>query len=99
MVARWQGNEDQALALFREATALWESITRPYDQARALKKLGQALFSAGNLKAAQEVFTRGFALIEELADQLDDVDTKTSFLQSPLAQSMQEGLQITEEGG
>jgi len=98
MLAMWQGIEDQAIALFREAAALWESVTRPYDQARALKKLGQALATAGNPREAHEVFKKGIALLEELADQLDDSATKTIFLQSPLVQAIQDGLQNWQDG-
>jgi hypothetical protein len=90
-VAYVQERLAQAADVLREAVILWKTVARPYDQARALSKLGQTLLLTGKDDRAQEAFARAHVLIEALAAQLDDSEQQASFLQTPLARAIEEG--------
>jgi tetratricopeptide (TPR) repeat protein len=62
----------------------WQVLNRPYDQLRALRALGCALGSGGDLRLAQTVLDRALRQVEMLAAQLHDPELKSSFLNSPL---------------
>jgi len=91
-VALAEGNPSQAVEWFHHAIAGWEELGHPYDQARALKYLGQALAQSGDTEAAREAFEQAYTIVETLATQLDDVELKDSFLNSPLVREIQAGL-------
>jgi hypothetical protein len=91
-VALFQENHAQAVDLFHQSVTIWKTIQRPYDQARALNKLGRALVLTNACEHAYDAFTQANALLEELAAQLDEDETKAAFLQSLLVQSIQENL-------
>jgi hypothetical protein len=69
---------------------LWQTLGRPYDQIRALNGLGQALRQVENSREAQATFAEAHRLIMSLVAQLEDAELKTSFLNSPLVQGIQE---------
>jgi hypothetical protein len=89
-VARVQEKLPQAADALRRAATLWRTIDRPYDQARALTKLGQTLLLTGKSNKARETFAQAHVLIETLAAQLEDADQHASFLQTPLARAIAE---------
>ena len=84
-VALAEGNYSLAVEQFRQAVAGWKELSRPYDQARALKYLGQALVQSDE---ARDVFKQAYAIVETLAAQLDDAELKDSFLNSPLVREL-----------
>lgn len=92
MVALRREMLPQAVESFREAVALWQTVERPYDLARALNELGQVLVLTGNSTEARHLLTRGSKIVEELAVQLDDGETKATFLNSSLVQEIRHSL-------
>jgi tetratricopeptide (TPR) repeat protein len=80
-----EGNVAEATMIFKQATVRWQEIDHPYDEARALSGLGQALVQAGDKEAAQLVWERAKGVINGLAAQLGDQELKAAFLDSPLA--------------
>ena len=88
----------RAAEAFRQAVAGWETLGRPYDQARALNGLGQALAQAGEMTEAKPAFDRAMGLIDSLAAQLDDPELKASFLNSTLVRAIREGLKALNSG-
>jgi tetratricopeptide (TPR) repeat protein len=79
-----EANVAVSAASFRQAAAKWQELGHPYDQARALSGLGQALIQTGDRDGAKLVSERAADLISALAMQLDDPELKSSFLNSPL---------------
>lgn len=75
---------------FRHAAEVWQEMGWPYNQARALRQLAQALTLAGEREEAQGALAQAWDLVETLAGQLDDAGLKTTFLHSPLATEIQE---------
>ncbi len=75
-----------AAELLRAAAAGWASIGRPLDQARALSRLGRA-------QAGAEPWQQAMRLIQSLAEQIDDPELRASFLNSQLAQEIEQGNQ------
>jgi hypothetical protein len=63
-------------------------LGHPYDQARALSGLGQALAQAGDRDGAQLASAQAEELINVLAAQLEDPALKSSFLNSPLVRKI-----------
>jgi tetratricopeptide (TPR) repeat protein len=80
-----------AMEQFRQATTHWGSLNRPYDQARVLNDLGQALHQTGDMPQAQAAFTQALDLMETLAGQLEDAELKSSFLNSFVVRKIREG--------
>jgi DNA-binding CsgD family transcriptional regulator len=72
---------------FRQAAAGWESIGRPYDQARVLAAQAQALAAAGDECAARAARNQALQLCDALAAQLDP-DSQAAFLASPMVQGL-----------
>ena len=68
------GEVAEVAVAFKQAEAKWQALGHPYDQARALGGLGQALALAGDRKGAQLAWERAKALSYILAVQLDDHD-------------------------
>ena len=95
-IALAEGNNAEAVEPFQHATACWANLKRPYDQARALKYLGQTLAQASNVTDARDAFNQANGIIEMLAAQLDEAELKTSFLNSPLVKEIQAGLGVSE---
>lgn len=79
-----QRNGAEAAALLKQAAADWQALGHPYDQARALSGLGQALAQAGDREGAESAARRAMELINALEAELDDPELKASFLGSPL---------------
>jgi hypothetical protein len=91
MVALYQGHKDQALRHFRHAAEQWLTLERPHDQVRALQMLGRTLVMADRPGEAQRTYAKAVPLVERLASQLADAETKHAYLQSPLVQAVQRG--------
>jgi class 3 adenylate cyclase/tetratricopeptide (TPR) repeat protein/ribosomal protein L40E len=85
-----EGEHNQAIEHLREASEVWQSIGRPYDQARALGFLGHALVAADKMDEAAEAYGVALAIIGSLADQLEDPESKESFLNSQLVSEIRE---------
>jgi tetratricopeptide (TPR) repeat protein len=89
IIALAEDNPTQAVEPFRDAVAGWQALSRPYDQLRALRGLGQTLEQLGDLQQARTALDQALHLVEMLATQLDDPTLRTSFLNSPLVQEIQ----------
>jgi DNA-binding SARP family transcriptional activator/pimeloyl-ACP methyl ester carboxylesterase len=79
-----EAKASEAVASFKQAAAKWQELVHPYDQARALSGMRQALIQTGDRDGAKLVSERAADLISALAMQLDDPELKSSFLNSPL---------------
>ncbi len=78
----------RAVEQLRHAAADWQDLGRPYDQARTLTDLGQALALAGDASEARAALDQAQSLVESLAAQLDAAELKAVFLNSPLVQEL-----------
>jgi tetratricopeptide (TPR) repeat protein len=92
LLAVADGDSSDAADHFRHALFHWEAIGRPYDRARALNFLGQALNSSREVEAAQEAFGQALGIVKQLSAQLEEQELKTSFLESRLFQGILAGL-------
>ncbi len=89
-----QGDVQTATEQFEQAAELWQTLSRPYDQARALNGLGQALTEMDEIQRAKPIFQKGWAIVEDLAQQLQDPDLQNTFLYSPLAQKIRNAVNL-----
>jgi DNA-binding SARP family transcriptional activator/pimeloyl-ACP methyl ester carboxylesterase/Flp pilus assembly protein TadD len=76
---------------FERAAVRWQDLGHPYDQARALTGLGQALTQADNEAGARAVLGQAQAFVDSLAAQLEDPLLKASFQMSALVQKIRYG--------
>jgi predicted ATPase/pimeloyl-ACP methyl ester carboxylesterase/DNA-binding SARP family transcriptional activator/tRNA A-37 threonylcarbamoyl transferase component Bud32 len=90
VVALRQKKVPEAIRQFQEAASAWQALGRPLDEARAQTSLGRALVQARRTAEAQTAFDRALSLVELLANQLEDEDSKSSFLNSALVQNMRD---------
>jgi hypothetical protein len=81
-IALAEGGDDRGVQQFRQAATRWEEMGRPYDQARALGGLGQALVKSGDPTSARTALDHALAICESLAAQLEGAELKRSFLHS-----------------
>jgi tetratricopeptide (TPR) repeat protein/DNA-binding SARP family transcriptional activator len=89
-VALAEGNNLHAVEGFQQAVAGWKAVGRTYDQARALKGLGQALAQTDAIGDARTAFDQALAIVETLAAQLEDPRLRASFLDSPLVREVRD---------
>lgn len=75
---------DEAATRLRQAAEQWAALGRPYDQARALRHLGQALSQTGELDAARHTLDQALALFGALLARLADDAPHQSFASSSL---------------
>jgi DNA-binding SARP family transcriptional activator/pimeloyl-ACP methyl ester carboxylesterase/tetratricopeptide (TPR) repeat protein len=76
---------------FERAAVRWQDLGHPYDQARALTGLGQALTQADNDAGARAALGQAKALVDSLAAQLEDPLLKASFQKSALVRKIRSG--------
>jgi DNA-binding SARP family transcriptional activator/tetratricopeptide (TPR) repeat protein len=77
---------------FERAAVCWQDLSHPYDQARALTGLGQALTQTDNEAGARAALGQAQALVNSLAAQLEDPLLKASFQKSALVQKIRSDL-------
>lgn len=82
----------QAIESLGQAATLWQSLSRPYDQARALNSLGQALLRAGESEQGLVTLNQASQLMQFLAAQLEETELRNSFLNSTLVQAIDTAL-------
>ncbi|MCB0166500.1 MAG: hypothetical protein KDI79_19890, partial [Anaerolineae bacterium] len=73
---------DKAITCFQQAAAGWASLKRPYNHLRTLNFLRQTWQEAGDVDQAQSIFAQLLAIGETLAEQIENIEFKTSFLKS-----------------
>jgi hypothetical protein len=73
-----EGNGGETAVTFRQAADQWQVLGHPYDEARALSGLGQALVQGGDRKGAQLAGEQAEVLINALAAQLEDHELKSA---------------------
>lgn len=78
-----EGVPGRAAEQFQTAVERWAALKHPYDQARALDALGNALRRAGQVSAASTALDQAATIRDMLAAQIADADLKSSFLASP----------------
>ncbi len=91
ILALAEGLPVAAIERLRQAAAGWEGIGRIYDQARALKSLGQALAVSGEAGASRLVCEQAGAILTGLAAQVEDPVLKQPFLHSQLFEEICSG--------
>ena len=75
-----------AQAHFSQAVAGWQKQNRPFDQARALLQLGSIEHPDDTAEAKISAFVEARHILESLAEQIPDVESRASFLNSNLGQ-------------
>ncbi len=70
-----QRNGAEAAALMKQAAADWQVLGHPYDQARALSGLGQALAQVGDRDGAESATRQGMEMTNALEMELGDPDS------------------------
>ncbi len=88
IVALASSDSQQAIEQLHQAATLWQTIGRPYDQARALNSLACATRQSGELDEAQAACKQAFDIIQSLANQLEEDEAKNAFLNSPLVKEV-----------
>jgi DNA-binding SARP family transcriptional activator len=78
----------KASTYFERAAAQWQDLGHPYDRARALNGLGQALTQVDNQSGARAALEQAQALVDSLGKQLEDPLLKASFQESALVQKI-----------
>jgi adenylate cyclase len=73
-----------AIDSFEGAAALWQKLGHPYDHARTLSGLVQAMTQAGDREAARSASEQAMGLLDSLTAQLKDQELRKSFLDSEL---------------
>jgi hypothetical protein len=81
----------RAATAFEGAVARWHALGHPYDEARALSGLNQALARTGDESRAQAAAERGMERVNALGAELADPELKASFLVSALARELTAG--------
>jgi tetratricopeptide (TPR) repeat protein len=92
-----EGQYVHAVENFRNALDIWESLGRPYDQARALRELGRALANAKDIESAKSCYAQAGELIDSLASQLTVNEMRKSFLASELVKNIHQERAAIEE--
>jgi DNA-binding SARP family transcriptional activator/predicted ATPase len=83
--AVYRGQPGAAVQDFHHAARLWEQVSQPYDQLRALSALQGVLHMVDDASGAQAACRQACSILHTLADQIDDTHLKQTFLNSPLA--------------
>ena len=73
---------ETAIVCFKQAAAGWASLKRPYNHLRTLNFLRPTLQLAGDVDQAQLILAQSLRIGETLAEQIEDHETKSSFLKS-----------------
>ena len=84
VLALMSGEPGRSLEPLQAASAAWDKMGRPYDAARAMLDLGQALAASGQALQASACLDRVLATLESLAEELSDEATRSAFLQSQM---------------
>jgi tetratricopeptide (TPR) repeat protein len=79
----------RAVSYLQQAAAQWQALDYVYDQVRVLCDLGRTFVEVGDVEQARTTGDLAWSLIETLAAQLEDPETKAAFLASPLVQELQ----------
>ena len=83
--AVYHGQPGEAVQDFQHSASLWEQVSQPYDQLRALCALHNALHMIEDASGAQSACQQACLILHALADQIDDPHLMQSFVNSPLA--------------
>jgi len=83
-----EGKAAEAAVAFQQAAARWQAIDHPYDIARTLHGLGQALVQADDRRSAYVAWEQAVDVINRLAAQLDDHELRAAFLNSLLVKEI-----------
>ena len=80
VLARWDGDAEQAIVHLQEAARLAEEIGLPGELCQILAVLGELYQLCKNESLAQQVFARALQVVQSLADRIEDVQQRTTFL-------------------
>lgn len=83
-----EGNGGETAVAFQQAAARWQALDHPYDMARTLHGLGQALAQSGDRRSAHVAWEQAIEVINRLAAQLDDHELRVVFLNSLLVREI-----------
>jgi tetratricopeptide (TPR) repeat protein len=90
-----EGEVAETAVAFQQAVARWQALDHPYDIARTLHGLGQALAQSGDRRSAHVAWEQAVEVINSLAAQLDDHELRVTFLNSPLVR----GIRLSRNSG
>jgi tetratricopeptide (TPR) repeat protein len=79
MVASLRADPAGAATAFASAEAAWADLGRPFPQARTLVQLGRALQQLGEDERAAVAMRQALALLENLANRLEDAEMRQAF--------------------
>ncbi len=83
-----EGRLSEAVTSLQRAARQWQELSRPYDEARVLIRMGQALHKLGDETGMRGAIEQAATLLLGLADQLDNEEDRKSFLSSPPLQAI-----------
>ena len=86
VLALMSGEPGRSLEPLQAASAAWDKLGRPYDAARAMLDLGQALAASGQAAQAAACLDRVLGTLERLAEELSDEPSRAAFLQSQMVE-------------
>ena len=89
-LAQWDGDAREALASLQEAAMLAKEIGLPDELWQIEVALGEVYTSRGEMKQAHQAFARAVAMVQGLAEKMEDVELRTNFLAAPVVQRVLE---------
>jgi tetratricopeptide (TPR) repeat protein len=89
-LAQWDGETREALASLQEAAMLANEIGLPGELWQIEVALGEVYTSCGEMKQAYQTFVRAVAIVQELAEKMEDEELRTNFLAAPAVQRILE---------
>ena len=83
VLARWEGNEDQALALLHEALGQAERLELPSEIWQVSAALGETHEERGETGPAEEAVGRAAGIIRQLSSKIPEGELRQGFLAAP----------------
>jgi predicted ATPase/DNA-binding SARP family transcriptional activator len=96
VLARWDGDTEQAIVHLQEAARLAEGIGLPGELWQLLAALGELYQSCKNESQAQQACARAAQVVQSLADRMEDEQQRTTFLSAQLVQRVLERVRFSE---
>jgi tetratricopeptide (TPR) repeat protein len=88
--AQWDGETREAIASLQEAAMLATEIGLPGELWQIEVALGEVYTSCGEMEQAYQTFMRAVAIVQGLAEKMEDEELRTNFLAAPAVQRVLE---------
>ncbi len=89
-LAQWDGETREALVSLQEAAMLANEIGLPGELWQIEVALGEVYTSCGEMEQAYQTFVRAVAIVQGLAEKMEDEELRTNFLAAPAVQRVLE---------